>query len=149
MRRFLLSINLAATIFVAMQAKAQSILPLQDGKPARYSAFIEMPKAYISGICVLVYENDCIKGSMFNEFGMSAIDFSYLPEKEKIQIHNVIGMLDKWYIKKVMKKDIRMLMAALEEGRTEYTDKKNNLKFHLSPIETEETNNIEDYDITE
>lgn len=100
---YLLCISLLLALPISVQA--QTTFPSADGERAKYAAYIEMPKAYVSGICVLLQEDGLIKGSLFNEFGITALDFTYNPQRDKIKLHSVIKMMDKWYIRKVLKKD--------------------------------------------
>ena len=50
-------------------AQDKNLLPLHEGECIRYDAYIEMPHAYISGICILLNDEQIIKGSLINEFG--------------------------------------------------------------------------------
>ena len=38
---------------------------LSDGEKVKYNAMIQMPNAYLSGVCVLLNECGVIKGCMF------------------------------------------------------------------------------------
>ena len=106
----------------------------------RYTAYIEMPKAYLSGICILWHDGDMVKGSLFNEFGVTALDFTYYIYKEKVKLHDVMAQMDKWYIRRVLKKDLRQLMLQLQQGKTTYENQRQHIKYQLTPIahETEE-----------
>ena len=55
----------------------------------RYSAYIELPRGYVSGMLVLHHEEETVKGSLFNEFGISAMDFAYRPQKDKVKLLSV------------------------------------------------------------
>jgi hypothetical protein len=100
---------------------------------ARYSAMIELPKAYLSGVCIVKTENDTITGCLFNEFGISALEFVRYPGKKKAKILSVIKMLDKWHIKRVLSRDIAHVLDNLQQGKEEYRDEryKINYKFTL------------------
>ncbi len=74
---------------------------------------IEMQKGYVSGIMISAETDDAINGSMVNEFGISAIDFSYSKEKEKVKLINVGSFLNKWYIKQVLRNDINFALHIL------------------------------------
>lgn len=67
-----------------------------------------MSKGYLSGISVLVRETDVFRGVLFNEFGITALEFTYNPQKKKVKLEQVIAMLDKWYIRRVIKKRFAM-----------------------------------------
>ena len=118
-----------------ISGQAQTTFPSADGERAKYAAYIEMPKAYVSGICVLLQEDGLIKGSLFNEFGITALDFTYNPQRDKIKLHSVMKMMDKWYIRKVLKKDLRQVMKTLKEGQTEYTNQRRHIVYRFHGIE--------------
>ena len=130
---YLLCISLLLALPISVQA--QTTFPSADGERAKYAAYIEMPKAYVSGICVLLQEDGLIKGSLFNEFGITALDFTYNPQRDKIKLHSVMKMMDKWYIRKVLKKDLRQVMKALKEGQTEYTNQRRHIVYRFHGIE--------------
>ena len=81
MRRFLLLISiLSITLFAAPAAHAQNTFPAKEGEKVRYSVQIDFGKAYLSGIGIMAYVDGEVLGSVFNEFGMSALSFSYNPQ---------------------------------------------------------------------
>ena len=114
---------------------AQRPFPVHSGERARYTALIEMPKAYLSGICILLREDEVLKGAVFNEFGVSAVDFSYYPKKDKVKLHHVIKMLNRWYIKRILKKDLRELIHCLQQGDTQYRNEKYKIYYKFTPLE--------------
>lgn len=94
--------------FIAFNANAVSLATdsvVSDTQ--RYAFQIETPKAFLSGILITKVQHDCIIGSLVNEFGVSAIDFSYNKEKDKLKLINVVSFLNKWYIKKVLNSDLK------------------------------------------
>ena len=122
-----------------MGAKAQTMYPFHEGDKTRYAAIIETPKAYLSGICVLYHdENGEIRGSFFNEFGISALDFSYIENKDKVKLHHVIKMMNKWYIKRVLRRDLRELIHQLKLGNGSYRNARYHLNYLFTPIEASE-----------
>lgn len=142
MRKFLVSISVAAACLCALPSVAQQarIYPDSIGGKVKCNAVIEMKKGYISGVCMLVNDEGVVRGSIFNEFGISAISFAYYPEHEKVKLLEVISMLNKWYIRKVLKKDLRQLMKNLRQGIGSYRDEKYNIVYNFTPLkdETEE-----------
>ncbi len=111
------------------------LLPLHEGESIRYDAYIEMPQAYISGICILLYDEHVIKGSLINEFGITAIDFIYYPKKEKVKLCSVFGAMDKWYIHRVLRKDLAQLLQCLKQGETQYINKRRNITYNFKPVD--------------
>jgi len=122
-----------------MMLHAQSTFPTNEGERVKYNAYIEMPRAYISGVSVLLKEGDVIKGSLFNEFGMTALDFTYDPKRQKVKLHHVMKMMDKWYIRRVIRKDMAQLMRCLQKGETQYNNERRHINYQFIPIEHEVT----------
>lgn len=139
MKRLVLICFLFISLLSAISMQAQSVLPSQEGECRQYSAYIEMPRGYISGVCVLLKEDAVIKGSMFNEFGISSLDFTYYPERRKVKLHHVVKMMDKWYIRRVLRKDIARLLLSMDEGKTEYKNERRHITYQLNPMENETT----------
>ncbi len=92
-----------------------------------------MRKAYISGICVMIDEGEDIKAAVFNEFGVSTLAFEYRKKKEKIKITQIIGAMNRWYVKRQLKKDLRNVMKQLP-GNVVIENKKYELKYTFIPL---------------
>lgn len=140
MPRCLLCISLLLSV-VTGRLFAQAPFPTTEGESIRYTAYIEMRNpskgsetVYVSGICVLHREGDTIRGALFNEFGITAIDFSYQTTKKKVKLHTVMPMMNKWYIRKVLKKDLRRLMEGLQNGQTTWKDERYHIDYQLTPL---------------
>ncbi|MBF1584745.1 MAG: hypothetical protein HXO22_03160 [Prevotella sp.] len=116
---------------------AQNLLPDSLGACKSYQAMITMPKGYVSGVCMLVRDSTGIVGSLFNEFGFSALDFRYHEQKDKVEIVHAMALMDKWYIRKVLRNDLRMLLQSLAKGDTLYEDKKYKLTYVFTPMREE------------
>ena len=58
--------------------------------------------------------DDGIVGTVVNEFGMKAFDFIY--DNKKVQLLNIVAFLDKWYIRKVLRKDLAFILSQMEQG---------------------------------
>lgn len=130
-------------IFCLLLAEAQA-LPSNEGERARYSVQIDVKKAYISGICGMLFEDGKLKACVVNEFGLSAMDFEYDPQKDKVKIINVIKKLDHWYIKRFLKRDLRILIHNLRQGIYRHENTKYEITYTfqpLQPITEEATNN--------
>lgn len=130
------------SLFPLLPISAQDIAdqhPLPDsiGSKMKYNASIEMKKGYLSGICMLIRDKDGYKGSIFNEFGISVLDFTYQPITGKVKLENVIQLLDKWYIKRLLKQDLSQVIKNLQNGISIYDNKK--YKIHYQFTELEET----------
>ena len=104
-------------------------LPKEEGDRQRYEVEINIRNAYVSGICGMLYEDGLVKASIINEFGVSLMDFSYNPQKDKVRLHSVMSQLDKWYIKRLLRKDLREVMHILDSGGTYYEDRKYKINY--------------------
>lgn len=117
---------------------AQAAFPSSEGERVRYAVQIEFARGYISGVCILLYDGLDVRGSLFNEFGISVMDFSYRPAKDKVKLHSVQKMLDKWYIRKRLRRDLREVIHVLQQGGTQYTDEKYHIRFRFTPMGEEQ-----------
>lgn len=159
MRAFLLFL-LSSVLTVCNAFAASEIDTQTDAQETRKMAFrIEMQKGYVSGIMICAETEDVINGSLVNEFGISAIDFSYTKKKEKVKLINVGSFLNKWYIKQVLKNDINFAIHILydipfKKGNNYEVSRdgenvtifntKRNIKYTFSPLQ-----NKSDYDTEE
>lgn len=124
----------------------QHPLPDSIGSKMKYNATIEMKKGYLSGICMLIRDKDGYKGSIFNEFGISVLDFTYQPVTGKVKLENVIQLLDKWYIKRLLKQDLSQVIKNLQNGISIYDNKKYKIHYQFTELKEtmEEKENMED-----
>ena len=159
MRRYLLFLN--SLLFVCtfgVWAKdidsTESYRQLQ-----RYTFQIETSKAFVSGLLLANEDDEAINGSMINEFGVSAIDFTYSKKKQKVKLLNVVSFLNKWYIKMVLKNDLKFCLHILyntpfnsknnyevvRSGETvSIINHKRNLKYTFTPINPTDENDTEE-----
>lgn len=122
---------------VEVKPKEQSstmLLPLKAGDKSKLTAFVKVKKIYISGICFFVHDGEEIKGSIFNEFGVSAIDFGYNIEKDKVKIYHLFDPFNKWFIRWMMRKNLRALMHELQEGKTTFVDNRHHFEYIFKSI---------------
>ena len=139
MQRLLLFVSIIClTKLFAPSALAQNTYSEKEGEKCRYSVQIDFGKAYISGIGILAYTDDTILGSVFNEFGVSALSFSYNPQKKKVKILSMAGKLNRWYIKRVIKKDLKKVIKILQEGGTTYNNQKYHITYTFTPLVIED-----------
>jgi len=103
----------------------------QNGnETAEYSVVIDAHgKQQITGICVISEsEDNNIIGTIVNEFGIKAFDFTFNGRKAKLQ--NVFPPINKWYIRKVLRKDITFLLSHIKTKKNE-TDGKRCINFSV------------------
>lgn len=112
MQRFLAFLS---SLFILFSIYAQDpALNVENGTlPERYSFEMETSKGFASGILIIKNFGDEIKGSMINEFGVAVLSFTFTPRNDKIKLQDVIGFLNKWYIKRVLKEDIKICLHSL------------------------------------
>ena len=137
MQSCLLFISLLLSVLTS-RLYAQTTFPA-DGESIRYTAYIEHrinteKHGYVSGICILHRDGDTVHGSLFNEFCITALDFTYHLEKKKVKLHTVMPMMNKWYIRKVLRKDLRQLMTGLQNGETTWKDERYHIEYQLTPL---------------
>ena len=133
-QRLLLSISLLAATFLPARLSAQATFPQTEGESVRYTANIELPKGYLSGVCVLLLEDETVKGCLFNEFGITALSFTYSLRRDKVKLHDVVAMMDKWYIRRVLRRDLKALMHCLQAGTTQYPNERQHITYKMTPI---------------
>ena len=112
----------------------KNVLPEKEGDKCKFSTYIEIKKAYISGISIFVHQGTEIKASIFNEFGVSAIDFGYNIKRDKIKIYHVFKPLNRWFIKRMLRKNLLSLIHEMQNGKSEYVDSRHQIKYILKPI---------------
>ena len=139
MQRYLRLISIFLLLLSSMTGRAQGQIvtdqqPLQDsiGCKMKYATTIEMPKSYLSGITLIVREAKEYRGVMFNEFGITALAFSYTPETKRIKLIHLIDMLDNWLIRRVLKQDLQRVMENLLKGVSTYKNERLHIEYTCS-----------------
>lgn len=149
LKRLILSISVALLLLHPENTAAQNLLPSGVGDYSSFAVDIEMGKGYVSGICAMVSDDRIIKATLFNEFGITAMEFEYDTVRKKVKLGYVIKMMNKWYIKRTLKKDLAQLMDRLEHGHTEYVNERRNIKYKFVPVKDSEQNSDADYETEE
>ena len=151
MRKYLLLISILLLSLTSLTVQAQDSLmvqqpPLSDsiGCKTKYATTIELSKGYLSGITIMVREADVYHGVLFNEFGITALEFTYQPQTKKVELIEVIAMLDKWYIRRVLKIDLQHVMGNLLKGNPTYKDEKYHISYKFSVMSNDENASIEE-----
>lgn len=92
-----------------------------------YNLLMQIRGQEMTSICIMdLSDEQNIVGTVMNEFGVKAFDFTFNGKKAKIC--NVVGPLDKWYIRKVLKADFTFLLSNIRQG-SDVTKKKRKLTF--------------------
>ena len=68
------------------------------GTVTEWTAEIHFARADFTGICVLRRTAGGAAGTVVNEFGVRAFDFTYDAQHRRVQLAQIMPMLDKWYI---------------------------------------------------
>ena len=88
------------------------LMSIDSEQTAQYRVQLQFRDATLDGICVIkVVENE-IRGVIVNDFGVRAFGFSVSLNRKKIKLHDVMPMLDRWFIKRVIKQDLKVLFTA-------------------------------------
>lgn len=127
-------LSLLLFAWFAVAAVAQTY-PKADGERVKLNAVIEFKRGYVSGICAMLREGDTVRSSVFNEFGISTLDFSYDEAKDKVKLEGVVKLLDKWYIRRVLRRDLRQVMHCLRDGVEQYRNERRGITYQFTPIE--------------
>lgn len=119
MKTFLLRSSLILlTLFASLTLHAEDI---------EYNLVMNARGNEITSLIIIRTEEDgSIIGTVANEFGVKSFDFTY--RKGKAKVLNVIGPLNKWYIRRVLRGDMQLLLSNYLT-KTNATKKKRTLSF--------------------
>ena len=120
MKPFLLLISIWCCAFHAYSQ--DRFFPSTDGEKRNYVTTVEYQKVSISGICIIKCAEGRLFGSLINEFGIRMFDFIYDSHTGTVKCCNVIKMMDKWYIRKVLKRDMAFMLSNAGTRPDERTD---------------------------
>ena len=111
---------------------------LQVSANDRYTVQIDIRKAYISGICIIHEEEEVVTASIMNEFGVSALTYKYNKTSGKVKILNIFKPMNKWYIKRVLKKDLKKITQEMPlQDPLTYENRKYNIIYQFTPLNDE------------
>ncbi len=127
MIRYFGSISLLLCWFTAISAQEKET----------YNIEIKTSRMTVSGLCRILYQEEETRGVIFNEFGITFAEFSYFPSNKRVKLHSVISFLNKWYIRKVLRKDISRLMRSLPADKTDYQNKRRKITYKLERLSAE------------
>ena len=87
----------------------------------------------ITGLCIMETASDSsIVGTVINEFGTKIFDFTY--NNGKTRVFNLIAPINKWYIRRELRRDFQFILTNLKENGI--TVKRKRIKYTLTPITT-------------
>ena len=105
----------------------------QEVESAYYNVSIKRGENLITGMCILVNSGDTVKASIVNDFGATILDCSFYKKRSKIKLHYLFKSLNRWYLRPVLKRDLKEIMKIMSAGGTSYTDKKHKLDYTFVP----------------
>lgn len=91
---------------------APFLFSFEGEKSTRYTIAITFKNASFSGICVVKNIDAQIAGTIVNEFGIRAFDFTMSQDRRRVKLLNVMKPLDKCLIRKAIARDLRRLFNA-------------------------------------
>lgn len=111
MKRFLLFLSLWLTTGWASAQSRASLSPALEGERTEYAVTLQLKEVHLSGICIMKRMETEIVGSWLNEFGIRAFDFRYTLSNHRIELSNLLETLDRWYIRRVLRRDLSLLLT--------------------------------------
>ena len=83
-----------------------------------YDLLIKFRGQEMTAICVLEFHQGIV-GTVVNHFGVKVFDFIYPDsgEKKKLRLFNVIKPLNKWYIRRVLRRDLTFILSNISKPR--------------------------------
>ena len=99
---------------------------------SEYSVLMKVGKRELTGICIVeTGEDGAMTGTLMNEFGVKAFDFTR--QEGKTRIINVMGPLDKWYVRRRLRKDFDRILPVL--GRDGCSFSRSFTSYVFTPLE--------------
>lgn len=139
-------------------ALAQSVMPLPDDSIVHRSVRIDTGRAQLTGVCLMRANGQTVAGAVLNEFGIKAFDFTADRKSGKVELINVVGFLNKWYIRRTIAADLSYLLTAqvgdkskkyeitVAAGVITLQNKKRHLVYEFAPLrdDCDDSNNVSD-----
>lgn len=100
----------------------------------------------MSGICLIRMEGDRGAMSVVNEFGVKAFDAVCPGAKGRVKLTYVMAPLDKWYIRRVLARDLSVLfrpdrrlprrrtLERREDGTLVLANRRHKITYRLKPL---------------
>lgn len=88
-----------------------------------YNLLMQVKGQELTSICMMnVSPNGSMVGTVVNEMGMKAFDFTF--DRGKAKVLNVVAFLNKWYIRKVLRKDLAYILPRLEPEKESHFERR-------------------------
>lgn len=103
------------------------------------SVQISMEKVAFSGVCLIIADSsEVYKGAIVNEFGIKAFTFIYNERKSKIHLFEIMPLLNRWYIRRILRRDLQQIIPQIIiHGKCKYTNPKYRINYSFQPLEQE------------
>ena len=159
MRNFLLISLVLWCSVVANAIDSDYLMRCHTDSLTSYRLHMQARNANLDGVMAIKLIDGSIKGVVVNDFGIKAFAFSISPNRKKVNLQDVIPMLNHWYIKRVLKNDLKLLFNAtystlessnkktqitiLDDGTIKMTNHKYNIVYTLGQAQVSLTQDIE------
>lgn len=132
MKRFFLSVpvTLFMLLLVAVAVEGKNVGMLADSDTLKSPVItfdehgrsenilaVDMRGNRLSGIMIVKKTEKGYLGTLVNEFGIKAFDFEVvagnkgrLGSKKRVKLIDVVGFMDRWYIRRVLRRDIDFML---------------------------------------
>lgn len=130
-RTIIYIILLYLTPFVAI---GQNLLPETYGRERLYNVHMEMKRGGLTGVCMMVRDSVEVHANVVNEFGIGLMSFTYDTEKDRVRLHSVFSKMNKWYIRRTLRRDIKKLMHGMKAGNAIYINPRRGITYRFTPI---------------
>lgn len=100
----------------------------------RWSVELSFKKAGITGLCIIDTIDQQPRGTILNEFGLKMVDFVCMPNG-KVKLHNLVPMLNKWYVRRVLRADLQQIVPQLvKQDSLTFENKKRHITYRFKPL---------------
>lgn len=121
------SLRLISLLLLLCQLPCMATENVDSVESREYNLLMQVRGQEVTSICMMNISPDgTIVGTVVSEMGMKAFDFTY--ERGKANVLNVVAFLNKWYIRKVLKKDLAFILSNMFDGK-DIVKKKRRLSF--------------------
>ena len=159
MRSFLLISLVLWGAVVASASDSDYLMRCDTTSLTSYRVHMQARNANLDGVMAVKLIDGSIKGVVVNDFGIKAFAFTISHDRKKVKLHDVMPMLNHWYIKRVLKSDLRLLfnatystlessnkktqIAVLDDGTIKMTNHKYNIVYTLGQAQGSLNQDIE------
>ena len=104
----------------------------------RWTVELSFKKAAITGLCIIDTVEQQPRGAILNEFGIKMVDFVCMPNG-KVKLYNLVPMLNKWYIRRVLRHDLEQIVPQLvTRDSLTYENPKRHITYRFKPLKPTE-----------